>query len=492
MAGEACGPAEPFGACSAGPVLLEKREPMIASNPYKTIIRYDQVADQEDGAIRRYIGFVQAKNLLSLFDDVKLDANPRSAKANQVVADIIESVREDPKTFQFKTKGILLGTSTYAELDRRRFELHFDHPAYEGLLDGGHNMLALGIYLLSRVMDEKDVKKVKLWEDMKAAWEVNREAIHALRDTLDFKLPVELLVPSNPKSDEVVGEFRLALIDVCAARNNNAQLTTEAKANQRGFYDEIRKRLSKAIADRVEWKSNEWDSDDSKPIKVRDLVALAWIPLTVLHEKGMLPKETENGTTLNFEVLPQNIYRNKGELSKLFDKLMDHPEVSKAKNGPQHEMHNTSIGSAFDILADLPALYDQIFVEVGDAYNKATGGKFGRIKAVKLPKRGMAHAPFTQAEGEYGVPDGYVIPILYGLKALMTVKNGKVVWLLDDPGAFLGRHMRTLVAAFKMPMEMAGFDPQKIAKSPESYRFMVGEVEKALLKEQISGPAAAA
>jgi hypothetical protein len=36
-----------------------------------------------------------------------------------------------------------------------------------------------------------------------------------------------------------------------------------------------------------------------------------------------------------------------------------------------------------------------------------------------------------------------------------------------------------------------GGRPQKIAKSPESYRFMVGEVEKALLKEQHGQPLAA-
>lgn len=466
---------------------------MNASNPYKTLIRYDQVADQEDGAIRRYIGFVQAKNLLSLFDDVKLDANPRSAKANQVVADIIESVREDPKNFQFKTKGILLGTSTYAELDRRRFELHFDDPAYEGLLDGGHNMLALGIYLLSKVMDAKDIGKIKLWEDMKAAWEVNREAVYALRDTLEFKLPVELLVPSNPDNAQIVSDFRMALIDVCAARNNNAQLTTEAKANQLGFYDEIRQRLERVnpgIAQRIEWKSNEWDNTSRKPIKVRDLLALAWIPLTVLEEHGLLPNKTENGTPLNFQVLPQNIYRNKGELSKLFDKLMDHPDVSKAKNGARHELHNVAIGSAFDILVALPALYDQIFLDMGDAYNEETKGKFGRINEVGMPKHG-APAPYTQAVSKYRVPDGYIVPFLYGLKALMTVKDGKVGWLVDDPADFLRRHMRALVGAFKMPMEMAGFDPQKIAKSPESYRFMVGEVEKALLKEQHSKSIAA-
>jgi hypothetical protein len=452
----------------------------VTTVPYKTVIRLEQPTEQADGPIRRVTGFVPGKNLLSLFDDATLDANPRSAKVNSVVGDILESVREGPKIFQFKTKGILLGTSSFTELDRKRFDLQFDDPAYEGLLDGGHNMLALGLFLLSHVMDEKEWKKIKLWEDMKVAWRSHRDAIYEMRDQFTFKMPVELLLPTNPDDDGVVSEFRLALIDICAARNNNAQLTTEAKANQKGFYEELRKRMPKELADRVEWKSNEWSSDDSRPIKVRDLIALAWIPLTVLNEAGLLPRQTESGSPLNFAVLPQNIYRNKGELSMLFDKLMEHPEVSRQRNGPQYEMHNASIGSAFDITAALPALYDKIFVEMGPAYN-ANNGKFGKIKEVRVPKRGSAYSPFTHRESDFGVPDGYVIPVLYGLKALLEVKGGLLRWM-TDPVSFLDRHMKALIGAFKMPMDMAGFDPQKIAKSENSYLFMVGEVEKALLK----------
>lgn len=456
---------------------------MNTTSPYKTIIRFEQAAEQSDAPIKRVVGFVPAKNLLSLFDEATLDANPRSAKMNGVVADIIESLREAPEIFQFKTKGILLGTSSFTELERKRFELVFDDPAYEGLLDGGHTMLAIGLYLLSFVMSEKDLRKLKLWEDMKEAWKVNREAVHAIRDEFLFKVPVELLLPSDVNDEALVGEFRLALIDVCAARNNNAQLTGEAKANQRGFYEELRKKMPKDISERVEWKANEWESEDSRPVKVRDIVALAWIPLTVLNEAGLLPQQTPNGSPLNFTVIPQNIYRNKGEMSALFDKLMEHPEVSKQKNGPQYELDNIAVESAFEVLADLPLLYDRIFLEMGEAYNKATGGKFGKIGAVKYAKGVKKFlSPYTRQPSEYGVPDGFALPVLYGLKALMRLQDGKVCWR-TDPQKFLDRHLKTLVAAFKMPMDMAGFDPQKIAKSENSYLFMVGEAEKALIKE---------
>jgi hypothetical protein len=81
------------------------------------------------------------------------------------------------------------------------------------------------------------------------------------------------------------------------------------------------------------------------------------------------------------------------------------------------------------------------------------------------------------------VPDGFVLPVLYGLKALMAVGDGKVYWV-TDPHRFLNRHMRSLIGALRMVMEMASFDPQKVAKSENSYNFMVSEVEKALLKDQ--------
>jgi hypothetical protein len=44
--------------------------------------------------------------------------------------------------------------------------------------------------------------------------------------------------------------------------------------------------------------------------------------------------------------------------------------------------------------------------------------------------------------------------------------------------------MKALVGAFKMPMEMAGFDPQKVAKNQNSNAFMEGEVNKARIIEQ--------
>ena len=449
----------------------------------KIVIRFGQSCEQLEGVIKRIVGFVPARYLLSLYDSVGLEANPRSAKVGQVTSDIQDTLRSSPDLFHFKSKGLLLGTSSYDSLQRNRYQLYFDDPASEGILDGGHNMLAIGLFILSKVLDEKAIRKLKLWEDMIEAWNENRDEIEELKDELDFLMPVELIVPADLQDEEMVETFRYSLLDICAARNNNAQLTQETKANQRGFYDEIRKRMPKKIADRVEWKSNEWESHDARPIKVRDLIALAWIPLNRLNEEEALP--------IDISVTPQNIYRNKGECSKLFDRLMEHPAVSKAHNGPQHEMHNESVASAFEVLADLPALYDKIYEDFPIAYNK-NGGNFARneiVKKFEKGKRGKNYVgtqPYThylEKKVTYRYPDGLIMPLVYGLKGIMEVKDGKVAWA-TDPFEFLDHHLQAIAASYRLVLDMARFDPQKLAKNQSSHEFAVGEFEKWLMKHQ--------
>jgi hypothetical protein len=470
----------------------------------KLIIRFALVAEQPNSrdeerlsavsaensiaGIKRYTGFVRGRDLYALFDHVSLEANPRAAKVGSVTNSIVESLEETPELFPFKSKGILIGTSGYEALQRNRFELSFEDPDSEGILDGGHNMLAIGIHMLSAVADERELGRVSLWEDMKELWEARRKELEAVKERFDFLVPVELLVPSDPEDVRAVQQFEMSVLDICAARNNNAQLTQETKSNKLGFYTEIRDRLDPAIASRVEWKSNEWESSEARPIKVRDLLALAWIPLNKANEAGLLP--------LDISVTPQNIYRNKGECSKQFDKLMLHPSVSAPVEGPTHELDNVAVASCFDILADLPKLYDKIYEDFPDAYN-SNNYRFGSSTIVKLydPVRRetakdksayVATQPrthFLDRPVYYRYPDGLIMPLVYGLKGLMEIKDGLVVWA-TEPEAFLNMYLRDIAGAYRLVLDMARFDPQKLAKNQASHEFAVGEFEKALIKHR--------
>jgi len=475
----------------------------MTSSP-KLIIRFALVAEQpssrdedrlgsgssEDSiaGIKRYTGFVRGRDLFPLFDHGSLEANPRAAKTGSVVRDILDTLEKTPELFPFKSKGILLGTSDYEALQRNRFELRFNEPASEGVLDGGHNMLAIGLHVLSAVVDEKPLAKVALWEEMKDLWDENRTELEKVKDQFTFMVPVELLVPSDVENPKIVQQFEMSVLDICAARNNNAQLTQETKSNKKGFYDEIRERLDPAIAKRVEWKSNEWESNEARPIKVRDLLALAWIPINKANEAGLLP--------IDISVTPQNIYRNKGECSKQFDKLMEHPQVSEACDGPIHELRNEAVASAFDVLADLPKLYDKIYADFPDAYN-SNGYRFGSNTIVKIydpARREVAKdksgfvitqptTHYLNMEVNYRYPDGLIMPLVYGLKGLMTVRDGKVEWA-TDPFKFLDKYLKNIAGAYRLVLDMARFDPQKLAKNQASHEFAVSEFEKELIKHQ--------
>ena len=468
----------------------------------KLIIRFALVAEQpnprdEDrlstsapdssiAGIKRYTGFVRARDMFPLFDHGSLEANPRSAKVGNVTGDILESLEKTPELFPFKSKGILLGTSDYESLQRNRFELRFNDPAAEGILDGGHNMLAIGIHILSQIVEPKDISKISLWEDLKELWDKHRKELEEVRELFDFLVPVELIVPSDVNDEKVVEQFEMSVLDICAARNNNAQLTQETKSNKLGYYDDIRHRLQPQIRDRVEWKSNEWENSEARPIKLRDLLALAWIPLNKANQAGLLP--------LNISVSPQNIYRNKGECSKSFDKVME--KASKRRDGSVFELDNETVASCFDILKDLPRLYDKIYADFPDAYN-ANGYRFGSNNIVKTydpARRKTANdksgyvltQPTTSFTGEkvkHRYPDGLIMPLVYGLQGLMTVRDNKVVWA-TDPFDFLDEYFKDIAGAYRIVLDLAKFDPQKLAKNEASHEFAVGEFEKVLLKHE--------
>lgn len=467
----------------------------------KLIIRFSDQAAQpskpNEGLakhMKRVVGFLEAKSLLPIFDTLDLDANPRSAKVGNVTGEIVQTLQSSPDLFPFKSKGVLIGCSNVRELERNRFELHITDPLIEGILDGGHNMLAIGINLLSAFLSDAELKKIKYWDQMKDAWKTHRENIGTDDQSLNFLVPVELIIPSS-NDEDVVGQFMSSLLDICAARNNNAQLADEAKANKKGYYDAIREFMDESFAKRVEWRTNTWDDDTEKrPIKVRDLIALSWLPLNVLNEADALP--------VKIEVSPQNIYRNKGECSSRFNALMALPGVS-VENGPKSELVHAGVKSALKILAELPGLYDQIYENFPEAYN-SHNRKFGANKIVKIynPERkkvlkqdGKDHSgyftsqpltPMLRKKITHNYPEGLIAPIFYGLTALMDVRDDEIQWAVSNPSQFIEEVLPEIAGSYKLVLEMGDWDPQKISKNPNSHEFAVKQFESALLRQRIT------
>lgn len=449
--------------------------------PNSVIIRFETVAEQAAGPVLRIVGFSRARELLQLFDSADLEANPRSAKAGPVTEDILESITETPETFVFKTKGILVGASSYERLQRNRYRLTFENTKIEGILDGGHNTLAIGTHILISALNDNAIKrKIRRWQDFKDAWDEYHDEIEALKkvkpgddgyveNALDFLVPIEILVPSDLESEESMAAFNSSLLSICSARNNNVQLTLETKANKKGFYEDLREALPDKIAERVEWKTN-----DGGAIKARDLIALSWIPMSALG-LDFIPKFP-----------PQNIYRNKGECAKLFDELMSDDAVSEKTDGEYtRAVHNKAIKSALKLSGELPALYDKIYCDFPFAYNE-NDGRFGKISVVKMAEdmRTKPTSYFTDTLVDYSYPDGLIMPLVYGLRALMTTTSDGYVEWAQDPVEFLDNHLAQIVRKYRVILDAFRFDPQKVGKNEGSYELVLDAYKTELMLQR--------
>ncbi len=451
------------------------------STPISITIRMDQAAEQTHGFIKRVHGLVRLKGLIQLISDLDLEANPRDSRVSKVTNDIRESIEKTPETFPYKSKGILVASSSYSLRDRNRYELSFVNPQVEGILDGGHNTLAVGLHILELSLGEEFAaveKEIKLWDDFKKAWDANLKKIQTYRESLaegDESLngfvPVELLLPSDPTDEICVEDFNRALLEICAARNNNAQLRTEAKANAQGYFEGLKAQLPKDIADRVEWRPNEGGD-----IKTPDILALAWIPLSFYNKKFM----DQEGKVVEAVSMPQ-IYASKGECVNRFERLMSSHDVSEVQGGNfKRDLKSPEVLSALKITGALPELFDLIYELFPDAYN-AHDGKFGRIKEVKkMNNAKVKTAKFTKRGIAWRYPEGYVIPLVAGLRALMELDgSGLLKWKVANPSDFIKTHFDQIVSSYKGVIELVDYDPQKVGKAAASYESALAAFESA-------------
>lgn len=463
----------------------------ISGQPTTITIKFDERAEQTAGDITRISGFVRARHLIAVIDELDLEANPRSARVGRVTNAIIDSIVTTPKEFPFKTKGILLGATEYELLDRGRVRATFKERDKEGILDGGHNTLAIGLHILRLAgIPELRLKKARDWAAFRTLWAESEDAVKEFRgglsafggqepedDDLAFRVPVELIVPTDPDDQVVVSEFQSSILEICAARNNNAELVVSAKSHQAGFYDDLKRILPPSVAERIEWKTGEGGS-----VKVADLIALTWMPLSLLD-----PMPTDEGEKPVVPPIPQNLYRSKGECLTKFDDLMRLDAVTVVHDG-RAELRNPRVLSALKVAAQLPEVWDMIEENFPKLYN-AAGGNYGRITAVKKLNASAApkHSKFAGNTIPTASPDGFLWPLVYGARALIEQQEDGTVSWMTDPIAFFERHLADIVSAYMAVTQAFAWDPQNVGKAPLAYQHVTTAVETALRGDEAAG-----
>lgn len=412
--------------------------------------------------IQRISSSISPYHFIRLVSVADNKINPRAAKENGITADIRETLKVSPNLFWLMSKGILLASENCRVLERGRISLTTDGDR-EGIMDGGHNALAIAQYIVETLFPE--IRLFKTWADCKEFWKTNEKNIIKRfndaggNDAFRFSIPVEIVFPG----DEVgsLDEYYEIISQICTARNTNVQLKQASQDNQVGIYEILKDKLS--VSDKVIWKSGQ-----TGDIKVEDIVSMAVIPLIFLQENGLLPND-KSIKTLN----AVSVYSQKGRCVDFYSNVLRHEQVSTKKED-KYIVNNSLVKSALEMINDLVVAYDKMYLTFPDIYNK-NAGKFGRIKeknAVDQKDTKCIKAPFltTKQKTDYKYSAGYFLPLFLGIRNLMYVdeKTNTIKWKKNPADANFD--FRDLKCAKYIEMvKFLQYDPLKVGKASMMY-----------------------
>jgi len=256
------------------------------------------------------------------------------------------------------------------------------------------------------------------------------------RESLDEPQFVKLEILEGFKQEEIP-----TLVD---ARNTSNQVRDQSLMNLQGEFEKLKKALiGQAYSNLIAYKEFELlDDGNAKPIDVREVVAI----LTCFDRA-------------NFDnrVHPINAYRSKAACLEHFQ-----------KNKSDYE-------KIYPLVPDILELYDQIQVHLPDLYNKVrsktadvAGGKFGKLTGVTTYKgKRRAQLRFIKEEAHYGVPAGFIYPVLAAFRALLEERHGRYVWGKGlDPLQLLKGHLGETLADTIGNFALDARNPSKTGKSP--------------------------
>jgi len=440
------------------------------------ILKLKDSCESKHANLQKTIGFLDAKNMYKIIDNLDLSANPREARGSKVTSSIIETLETSPELFIYKSKGILLSTSNCETLERKRFRLSFDYNNLEGLLDGGHNTFAIGKYLITCI-DEKIGNNVTKWENLKENWDlVKNKILHSLESETDlsindFLVPIEIISPLKNKEDF----FSDNIFEISAARNNNAELTLATKANHEGHFDALKPKLDPELVNHIEWKAHTGGR-----IKVQDVVALSLIPIMFLQRENKLPSDLP-------KISPVLLYSSKTKCVDYFVQIMKNETLVDK----EHNIINPLLDSALDLMKDIPKLFDIFYRDFPKAYNKHSS-RFGGISSVKMYStdqtgdKYISKKPKTKFYNEelelYKYPDGFIYPLIAGLTQLMEIKDDKVVWI-TNPQQYIKNNLASDIEKYYISyIKAMDYNPQMVGKTDGSYNAIDGAFELNIMR----------
>jgi len=233
------------------------------------------------------------------------------------------------------------------------------------------------------------------------------------------------------------------ITDVVEARNTSNQVKDESLMNLQGDFDQLGTFLKRApYYNDIAFKEYEtYDNGDPKPIDIREIIAI----LTAFDRDNF-----------NESTHPINAYRSKAAcLTHFADNKKSYKKLYPLAN---------EILDLYDLIQEkLPGLDNTARGRSGDV----SRGAFGKLTGVSYRDGKLFNSlKYLKRKSKYGVPAGFVFPILGAFRALLEESNGGYVWGkgLDPKGLLdgdLGTELAETIGSFAAEHQ----NPSKTGKS---------------------------
>jgi hypothetical protein len=351
--------------------------------------------------INNYIGWLNSGNGICRttayvnLEDLPLDTliewsevNPRAQNKNgKQVKSIITGLEQNPELFVHKNLGVNILVEKARIIDKEIVLKLYD-PSIEGVVNGGHTLVALKMF---KELHPEQAKKV--------------------------------FVMLNISYGKGLYEKSDTIVDIAVGLNTCEKVPARDIDNMQGEYDTIKELLKKEpYFSRIVFRSNEEDND--KKLTVGNILSLMYI-----FDQRYWPDD--HGISVS---QPTDAYNSKKHTSERHKKYM--AEFGWSKDNPFYCQKY--------ILTKMVRIYDYINKNLPEWYSQADATRYGAL----VEKRGAntnatrraSTTLFLKNKCTSYVSQVPVVIIFSSLRALLIQNASGFYTFKTDPFAFLDKH----------------------------------------------------
>lgn len=243
-------------------------------------------------------------------------------------------------------------------------------------------------------------------------------------------------------------------VEIVLARNTSAQVKSESLEELNQHFEEIKQVIKdKPYADRIAYKEYEIDekTGEAKDVDIKEILSYL-----VCFDVGNFDQEHH----------PIMAYSQKSNVIEHFKK------------------NRAALMKYVPLIPQILELRDTIYGEIPDAYNKATGGKFGALTGIvqinNRPKMSNEELVFISGEANYRIPSAFIYPVLAAFRNLVKIDGDKAIWKDDTVKVFRSLANELAKTVGEQAKEMR--NPTKLGKDQATWKLCNNIVRIAVLE----------